>query len=332
MTRRCRIVTVSKLEMANHTVGRKHLSIQAELCVATLNEAQVIYTVFLLVLNILLSVTTSLGNTLILLALHKDSFLHPPSKLLLRCLATTDLLVGLVSQPLYIIYLLSLITTKEHWRNDLCVHTSTLATVSSNVLCLVSLMTSTAIGVDRLFALLLGLRYRQVVTFKRTLAVIIAFWLLGIVFVSFSLPTYTNDKIKALVATAVCVGNLLTSAFCYTKIILRLNQHQNQVQMQVDVDQGNANGGGMAMNIARYKKTVHSALWVQLTLTVCYLPYTIVVVIISFSGLTLSLDTAWGVAVDLVYVNSFLNPFLYCWKIKEIRLAVKDIVHVFCYF
>ena len=54
-----------------------------------------------LTINIFLSITATLGNCIILVALHKESSLHPPSKLLYRCLATTDLLVGLVTQPLY---------------------------------------------------------------------------------------------------------------------------------------------------------------------------------------------------------------------------------------
>ena len=54
--------------------------------------------------NILLSITTFLSNSLILVALHKESALHAPSKLLYRCLATTDLLVGLVAQPLFVTY------------------------------------------------------------------------------------------------------------------------------------------------------------------------------------------------------------------------------------
>ena len=48
------------------------------------------------VLHSFLSVTAFLGNTLILIALRKESSLHPPSKLLLRSLATTDLCVGLI--------------------------------------------------------------------------------------------------------------------------------------------------------------------------------------------------------------------------------------------
>ena len=54
--------------------------------------------------NILLSITATLGNSLILVTLHKESSLHPPSKLLYHCLATTDLLIGFVTQPIYLCY------------------------------------------------------------------------------------------------------------------------------------------------------------------------------------------------------------------------------------
>ena len=58
-------------------------------------------------IHILLSLTAFLGNSLILVALHKESSLHPPSKVLYRCLATTDLLVGLVIHPLAVIHFMS---------------------------------------------------------------------------------------------------------------------------------------------------------------------------------------------------------------------------------
>ena len=46
---------------------------------------------------IILSITIFLGNSLILVALHKESSLHPPSKLLYRCLVTTDLFMSLAN-------------------------------------------------------------------------------------------------------------------------------------------------------------------------------------------------------------------------------------------
>ena len=96
--------------------------------------------------NILLSITATLENSLILVAPHKESSLHSPSKLLYRCLATTDLLIGLVTQPLYATYWMSLV--HEHW--SLCRYSNYATGVTGYVLCLVSLLTLTAISVDRL--------------------------------------------------------------------------------------------------------------------------------------------------------------------------------------
>ena len=126
-------------------------------------------------LNILLSITAFAGNSLILIALHKESSLHPPSKLFYRCLATTDLLVGLISQPLAVSCWI--FSAHEHWIP--CRYTSTATFIVSHVLCGVSLLTMTAISVDRLLALLLGLRYRHIVTLKRTYIVVVTFWVLS---------------------------------------------------------------------------------------------------------------------------------------------------------
>ena len=125
-------------------------------------------------INILLFTTAILGNSLILVALHKESSLHSPSKLLYRCLATTDLLVGLVTQPLYTTYWMSLV--HEHW--SLCQYARDAVYVSSYALCSVSLLTLTAISVDRLLAMLLGLRYKEIVTLRRTY-IILARYRLG---------------------------------------------------------------------------------------------------------------------------------------------------------
>ena len=85
--------------------------------------------------NIFLSISAFLGNFLILVALNKETSLYPPSKLLYRCLATTDLLVGLVSQPLFATYWMSVVY--EHW--SLCRYARGATYISSFALCGVSL-------------------------------------------------------------------------------------------------------------------------------------------------------------------------------------------------
>ncbi|XP_078361579.1 5-hydroxytryptamine receptor 1B-like [Oculina patagonica] len=218
-------------------------------------------------LNIFLSFTASLGNALILIALHKVSSIHPPTKLLFRCLALTDLCVGLLVQPLYATLMLSLLSK---------MNVNTLYYVfkaygaSGLILSGVSFLTSTAISVDRLHALLLGLRYRQVVTLKRVCAAITCFWLFG---ASLGWIWVWRLDIALKETFVVIILSLVTSIFCYTRIHLKLRDHQAQVQN--NVPQGQPNGEGIPLNIARYRKSVSSILWVQLALVACYVPFCI---------------------------------------------------------
>ena len=222
-----------------------------------------------MVLNALLSVNAFLGNILILFALHKESSLHPPSKLLLRCLAITDLCVGLTSEPLAVICWISV--ANGHW--NMCRYTLPVGCATANIFCGVSVLTLTAISGDRLLALLLGLRYRQVVTLKRTFVIVITLWVLS------ALLSATNE-----------------------------------------------------LNIARYKKAVSTAIWLQLTLVACYLPYGVVTALATSGGRSSSVSNAYYYVVSLVYLNSSLNPILYCWKIEEVRQGVKDTIRQVLFF
>ena len=132
------------------------------------------YSLLLSAVNIFFSLTAFLGNSLIFVALHKISSIHPPSKLLYRCLVTTDLLVGLVGQPLVATLWMSLV--REQWR--LCRFAWEAAFISGYGLSLMSLLTMAAMSVDRLLALLLGLRYKQIVTLKRTYVIAVTLWII----------------------------------------------------------------------------------------------------------------------------------------------------------
>ena len=101
---------------------------------------------FLSALNIFLSIAPFLGNTLILLVLHKETSLHPPSKVLYRNLAITDLCVGIIVELLYVTYCTAVV--KERW--DIFYYANLAVGISGYTLCPVSMLTLTAISVDRL--------------------------------------------------------------------------------------------------------------------------------------------------------------------------------------
>ena len=266
--------------------------------------------------NIFLSIAALLGNFLILVALKQESSLYPPSKLLYRCLATTDLLVGLVTQPLAATYWMSVVC--EHW--SLCRHARDAAYMSSYVLCSVSLSTLTAISVDRLLALLLGIRYRQIVTLKRMYIITATFWTLSVAAGSISISHFRITRLYSIIVIPSCS---VISIASYTNIFRTLRKHQAQIHDNVRQQQSQPN----ALNMARYKKAVNAALWVQIALAVCYVPKFIVLLVITHRKIYYSHAVAINAtATILVYFNSTLNPFLYCWKIREVRRVVKQTI------
>ena len=263
--------------------------------------------------NIVFSITASLGNILILIALRKVTSIHPPTKLLFQCLAITDLGVGLISQPLMATLMLLVDNIDIKIWKVLFFYLSWSLSIA---FCGVSVFTSTALSVDRLLALLLGLGYRHVVTLKRIRAVLacgcLASLLIVLVWNQFGGKT---ARIIIIIYLTLC---LIISLFSYTKIVLRLRQ------------QGQANTGGSPLNLERYKRTVVSVALVHLALVICYLPFNIFNTLIHLKGIHPNIYFLYHFTTTLLFLNSSLNPFLYCWRIKEIRQAVKATIRRFC--
>ena len=270
--------------------------------------------------NILLSIITFFGNATVLLALSKVSAIHPASKLLFRTLAATDFCVGVISQPLSIVSLMS----QAHGQFNVCRYASTVRFLTSHVLCMVSLLSSAATNLDRLLALSLRLRYRQFVTLKRMYVIVTAFWVLSI---AFSVMSLISERITIWFFTVVLSSCLIISGISYAKIFRILHHNQTQVnglavcQMQPNPVR--------TPNVEVYKRTVSTILWVQIGLVVCYVPY-IVIGLILRKNQTVPIVLAWRCTGTLLLFNSSLNPVLYCWKMSSLRRAMKETVRKIC--
>lgn len=269
--------------------------------------------------NIPLSIATSLGNILILAALRRDCSLHPPSRLLFRCLALTDLFVGLASQPLFVVYLLSLL--KKRWK--LACFIEAFEHVAGAVLVGLSLCILMAITIDRLMALLLRLRYRTVVTVVRVRKLILFALLFSIAVAMTSL--WKERLFFAIIFVSIFLCGLIT-ACCYFKIYFTLRR---QCRVQDESHQTNQQMNS-PLNLRRFKKTVSGVLWVQCALILCFLPLAVTMAVgkIVRNNLYIIHLELW--TITLVYCNSFLNPILYCWRMPKIREAVMEIIKNVC--
>ena len=301
-------------KMVNSTEG-ENVTVMKTLLSANIHVG---FYIAIAAVNIVLSIMASLGNILILIALRKATSIHPPTKLLFQCLAITDLGVGLISQPLMATLMLLV-------DNILNIMFSHLLSSLSITFCGVSVFASTALSVDRLLALFLGLRYRHVVTLKRACAFLACGCLAPLLTVL--VLYFRGETVVSMIIIfwTLCLSISLSS---YTKIVLRLRQHQSSVRD--NVQQGQANTEKMPLNLERYKKTVVSIALVQLALVICYFPTIISLTFFHLKGIQPSSHFLFHLASTILFLNSSLNPFLYCWRIKEIRQAVKTTVRRFC--
>lgn len=274
--------------------------------------------VFLAIWNILTCITAVYGNTFIIASICRVSSLHLPSKVLLVCLALTDLCVGVFTQPLYVAHMLF----------PECLYLPIGYNTTSLLFSGVSMLTITAISVDRLLAVTLGLRYRQVVNVWRTRILLITFWTISMAFGMMFFHYFDVILHLTVVIVSLCI---LISTFCYVKICYALRHHQVTVQPpahQVEEIRQRVN----QLNVMRFRKTVVSALWVQATFLVCFLPLTIIVILVMSGFRTATVFFIWDLAISLLFFNSSLNPFIYCWKIEHVRQAVRGTVkRCFCF-
>ena len=275
--------------------------------------------IFLATLNILSAMIALIGNSIVILALLKTTSLHPPSKVFLGSLALTDLFVGVVSQPFYVMILLL--------RGKICLYIQIIAVISANLFGGASLLTVTAISVDRLLALKMMLRYKQVVTSRRTRFTVAIFWLVSVII---SIMLVVKFFIILHIICTVLLLCTVTSTFCYARIYNILRHHQNQIQVIHVQAAPLSEGNSSLIVISRYKKTVSSALWVQGVFLACYSPYLFAIIFILTGTSISSFRFFWELAVSLVLLNSSLNPFIFCWKIDGVRKAAKDVIKSWC--
>ena len=182
--------------------------------------------------------------------------------------------------------------------------------------CGVSLDTVTAISMDRLIALLSHLRYPSVVTKSRVRFTALTIWLIRGLSSGFYLWKRRECHLMAAVTTVIC---LTISTFCYIKIYRIVHHHQSQIHVQQQIIQSSSNVGH-AMHVARLKKTAINTFVFYIFLLICYFP---MYILSTLHGISIvDWVTEWDFVHTAVFMNSSINPILYCWRLRELRTAV----------
>ena len=274
-------------------------------------QANAFRAIAVFLVSIPLCVMTLLGNAAILITIFKTPSLHTPAHILLAGLALSDFAFGFIVQPLLLSIVLS-----AGYNYDLSLATFRLMCSSFNcsaiVLCGVSLGTSIAIALDRLLALRLHLRYAVIVTKYRVIVVLTCIWL----FQGFFIPLYfwQVETFGRFIAIKICVVILINFAI-YLNIHLIVRHHQIRIQYQHHEQLANI------FSLKRLKNSALNTFLVFIFLLVCSLPFLYV-----YFNDRVSI-TIHYIAIATIFLNTSFNPFVYSWRLREIRTATK---RIFC--
>ncbi|XP_068745252.1 adenosine receptor A3-like [Montipora capricornis] len=280
-----------------------------------LGDISLVLYILNLVVNCVSALATVVINSLVLLTIRRTVTLHSPSNTLLFGLAMSDFGVGVIVQPLFFAHILGkLIRNKDCFCN-----TGIAIEVCANSLCIISLLTVTAVSIDRYLALKLHLRYKEIITIQRVTVVIGIIWLFGSIIGSMWL--YKPYWVKYSVSSTISVC-LVAAVFSYMQIYCVVRRHYKNDMALRSVNE--ADRIEHSVNMLKFKSHALGTFWVYCFIILCYFPYFCVVMVIAVTGLSTIKRFFYEITALFVFMNSFLNPVVYCWRLKDVRHAVRN--------
>ncbi|XP_068726259.1 melanocyte-stimulating hormone receptor-like [Montipora capricornis] len=261
-------------------------------------------------------------NIISIHAIRKTRSLPKTLKILLLSLAVSDVSVGLLGQPFYISLMVEWLQHNSPGCNPNMVFTFIV-----NAFSLASFFIVVTISVERFLAIHFHLRYQELVTHTRVVVVLVSIWVLSGLLPAavFWIPLDFYMRIKFILGV---IGVLLTTV-AYIRLYLAVRHHKNQMQaLQV---QQVAENGEMANFISLVKSAV-GIFYVYLVFLICYLPFFISLVALNINGTSINLKKFFLYSVTVMFLNSSLNPVIYCWKMRHIRRAVINILRNMSWF
>ncbi|XP_027039861.1 adenosine receptor A2b-like isoform X2 [Pocillopora damicornis] len=264
----------------------------------------------IIVINTPFAIFAVLSNLLIVITIGKSQELRVPANILLGSLAVTDLLVGLITQPLFITWRLML-----HYPSTIC----NSEVVHSLYECFLhlcaggSFLSLAYLSTDRFLAVSKPLHYRANVTTTQAARNMVILWLawIGIVVLRYSgIDEETNQTITSVIAGTLVI--YLVAA----QIALIVSVKRNSIHDLL------SEGNATVIASKREARIALTIVYIFLALLVFLLPAVVVQIVLGFTSSNKS-KTELNLAISALLINSSVNPLIYFWRGRDLRKAAR---------
>ncbi|XP_078345493.1 melanocyte-stimulating hormone receptor-like [Oculina patagonica] len=258
---------------------------------------------------------TVLLNALVIVAVKTKRRLQTHPNILLACLALTDLMVGLVVQPLHITMTIYLIQGKSF--NEFC-DVNLVFMVSFAIFCIASLFHLVLISAERFFAIKHSFTRGTFVTKARLLVASTVAWIS-----TTALPlSFQKLSAKIICAVVLVVASISLIILLQVVVYKDVRRHEKQIlshQLSLEA----------RAKFQKERKALKLTTVIIITIILCYVPSFIFRVVVHFFGEKISpvfKTVALFVACIPVILNSVFDPIIYTVKKKEFRVAFIELL------
>ncbi|XP_078384281.1 histamine H2 receptor-like [Oculina patagonica] len=284
----------------------------------------------LFVVTFVLSVTE---NILVSVAISVDRRLRRPSNGYLFSLALTDICISLGVIPLQMTYVWSY----PEW---------SLGSIGTDVLNSIwlfsiasSFVTLLVITVDRYKAVMSLVRYKEVVSWGRTLVIIALVWLY-VVFVVILMRVFAFDRTSgatyewnvnykfyyAFLAVHIVLPLLIICALYY-KIYKKAVEYRQQVLSHGQVHQGTPLVLDTVRETRLEVKMAKTVGFVFMFLVIVWIPVLILEIVYAIGSQSCIIEQVGLVSVWITCSNGIINPVVYSLRNKDFRRAILQLIH-----
>ena len=258
-----------------------------------------------------LSPVAIVGNAVVLTAIWKRSFQRTPFHILLSVLGFSDLCTGIATSIMSIPYLYN--------------HTFETAESAIGILCETYLMSLTILVITLMsIERWLHMTRRSLVTSPRGCLIATVSLVVPIPFTVLLAICFFNESFKLEAGTAIGVYLLscyLATTVAYFKVFRIIRQHQQQIRE----NQSCQSVGQPAIELAKYKKSLLSILYILVLFSFSFLPVAVMLFLLVKLNKSVETWEPYHVSLVFLFLSSSLNPGLYIWRMKDIRDGVKSL-------
>ena len=281
----------------------------------------IIFSLLSITLNVATLPFVVVMNALIIIVIKTRRRLQTMYNIMLASLAGTDLVVGIMSQPIFVaqeIFLLTDPPLTEYcsiYRMTIWLYLSPTTT---------SLIQLAILSVERYMAMKYSLKYDSIVTSTRLTVAIVFSWLIPTALI---IARYANSLILRVITfyfnLSVVFLSILVIIYCHIVVYFVSRRHMKQIKSELFSRED-------TVKFLNEKKALITTTIIIGFVFVSYIPgsfFSIVRYVLPRGDYTLRLTAPLPpFATTCILINSFFNPFIYCWRNKQLRKAFFELL------